>query len=356
MPSSVSASNSPFMPRGVLYFAIFFMMCLAAGCAGTAGQPVTWQDESVDLVWPAPPDAPRVRYLRSFSGPEDFREKNRTAGVLSWLLGNRQEDLPFVTPFAVASSRSGFVWMVDNGARMLCRLDPGARRIEYFQQFSDLPLVTPSGVAVDDQRQRVFLADASHQQVFVLDFKGNHLASWGPEGGFGRPTGLAVDSAGRLLVVDAMAGVVYIFNADGTPADTLHSKVNPDGRFKRPLSVATGPNGEILVLDAFAFHVEIQSAQGELLGTVGQLGDAAGFLARPKGLAVDRHGHIFVSDAAFDNIQVFDMTGNLLMFWGGAGREQGRFNLPAGLFVDHEGRFFVADSYNRRVQVFQLLY
>ena len=335
------------------------VLCLAlsqmTGCVGATSQPVPWQDESIELVWPAPPDRPRLRYLRSLTGPEDFREKSRTSSMLDWFLGDRQESLPLLSPFAVAVSRSGPVWVADNGVRMLYRLDLNKRRIDYFEKFAGLDLVSPSGVAVDDERQRVFLADATHKRIFVLDHNGAYLSSWGPVGGFGRPAGMAVDAAGRLLVADAVGGIVYIFNTDGSLASQVYSKLNPDGRFSRPLNVAVGPNGEILVLDALSFRVEVQSAQGELLGTIGQLGDAAGYLARPKGLAVDREGHVFVSDSAFDNVQVFDMAGKLLLYWGGAGGQPGHFNLPAGLFIDHAGRLFVADSYNHRVQAFQLL-
>ena len=343
------------MLRALIFLSFCFTLTVLSGCAGSTSQPVAWQDETADLVWPEPPDQPRVRYLRSLHGPGDFKKKTRTSAVLNWMLGERQEGPSLLSPFAVAVSQSGPVWVADNGASMLYRLDLKRQKVDYFQEFSGLQLVSPSGIAVDDERQRVFLSDAGYQQIFVLDHKGNYIDSWGPAGGFKRPAGLALDSTGRLLVADSMGGAVYIFNPDGTMASKVQSKVSPDGRFRRPLNVAAGPDGEILILDAFAFHVEVQSAQGDLLATIGQLGDAAGYMARPKGLAVDQNGHVFVSDSAFDNIQVFDLAGNLLMFWGSAGGQPGQFNLPAGLFIDHEGRLFVADSYNHRVQAYQLL-
>jgi DNA-binding beta-propeller fold protein YncE len=289
------------------------------------------------------------------TGPEDFKEKSRTSGVLTWLFGERQKNPPLLNPFAVAVSRTNSVWVADSGAQTLYRLNLSLQKVDYYREFAGLSLVSPNGVAVDDERQRVFLADAAHRRIFVLDFKGNYLDSWGPPEGFEVPAGMSLAPDGRLLVADAMAGYVYLFNPDGTVASQVKSKVSPNGRFSRPMNVAFGPNGEILVLDTFSFHVEVQDAQGALIGTIGQLGDSAGYLARPKGLAVDQNGHVFVSDSAFDNIQVFDMAGRLLTFWGGAGRNAGQFNLPAGLFIDHEQRLFVADSYNHRVQVFQLL-
>lgn len=335
--------------------AMFAVLLVATGCVGPTRQPFRWQDDTVALAWPEPPDAPRVGYLRSLTGPADFAASGRGSALLTWLFGERQPDVPLISPFAVASGRPGVFWVADIGAHMLYRIDVDRGNVGYIREAAGEPLELPSGVAVDAARGRVFLADAGRGKVFVLDEEGKFLGSREPEGGFGLPAGMALDAGGRLLVADATAGVIHVFDVDGRPISPIGSRSSEGGRFARPVAVAIGPHGEVLVLDAFSFRIEVQSADGALLGTIGRLGDAAGGLARPKGLAVDPDGHVFVSDAAFDNIQVFDMAGNLLMFWGKAGRTPGRFSLPAGLFVDHERRLFVADSYNHRIQVFQLL-
>ncbi|MDT8441006.1 MAG: SMP-30/gluconolactonase/LRE family protein [Desulfuromonadales bacterium] len=331
-------------------------LLLLTGCAGVSGQSFTWRDESIDLRWPEPPDAPRIAYLRTLSGPKDLRQESSRSRFMTWLLGERQDELPLLTPFAVALAGDDLLWVADNGARMLYRFDLARRKIDYFQEVGGLRLFAPNGVAVDTAGNRVFLSDAAHSKIIVLDDRGRYLESWGPAEGFARPVGLAYDSnSGRLLVADAMGGQVFVFSAEGRELQRFGSRVNADGRFARPLAVAFGPAGEIVVLDALSFRVEVLDAQGELLASIGQVGDAAGYLARPKGLAVNAAGELFVSDAAFDNIQVFDLSGNLLMYWGGSGRGPGQFSLPAGLSVDGQGRLFVADWYNHRVQVFERL-
>lgn len=332
------------------------VVLLLAGCTGVTSGPFAWRDETVELVWPPPPDLPRIAYLRSLHGPSDFRSTGKGAGFLTWLLGERQDELPLLSPFAVAASSAGLVWVADNGSRMLYRFDVERGRIDYFQELGGQRLFSPNGLAIDQAGQRVFLSDAGHSRVLVLDESGRFLESWGPEQGFERPVGLVYDEKrDRLLVADAMGGQVFVYDAQGRELERLGSRVHADGRFARPLAVAIGPQGEILVLDALGFRVEVLDAEGELLTTIGQVGDSAGYLARPKGLAVNDQGHVFISDSAFDNIQVFDMAGNLLMYWGTAGAGLGQFNLPAGLFVDAAGRLFVADWYNHRIQVFESL-
>ena len=174
------------MLRSVQFFFLLSLLIFINGCVGASTQPFLWQDETFDLVWPEPPDKPRIRYLRSLTGPLDFKENNQTAGFLNWLLGERQEDLPLLGPFAVATSRSGSVWVADNGARALYQLDLTRRKTNFFKEFAGTRLISPSGVAVDDERQRIFLSDAGHGRIFILDFEGNYIESWGPEKGFER--------------------------------------------------------------------------------------------------------------------------------------------------------------------------
>lgn len=315
-----------------------------------------WRDSSRQLEWPAPPDPPRVRYLRMLTGPEDFRREDRAGGLFLWLLGDAGEELPLLAPFAIATDDEGIVWVADSGSRMLYHVNLFKGEIDYIQEVADIRLTSPSGVAADTVRGRIYLADAVLDHVLILDSKGRYLGQLKPPGGFKRPAGICIRrNDGRVYVADVLDGTVAVFDAEGRFLSVLGSKVDPSGRFNRPLSVALGPGGELLVVDTMNFRIEVQGADGTLLGTIGRSGDAPGTFARPKGVAVDRQGHVFVSDAAFDNIQVFDLTGHLLMYFGGAGSGPGQFNLPAGLFFDRENRLFVADSYNHRVQLFESL-
>jgi DNA-binding beta-propeller fold protein YncE len=325
------------------------------GCATTATGPFVWADPAYQLAWPPPPDQARLRYLRTITGPADFRRDDRSQKLFNWLFGEGEEDLPLLAPFAVATDDADTVWVADSGSRMLYRIVLSTGDIEYIQEVDRLRLTSPSGLALDVAQGRVYLADAALDHVFVLDTKGRLLGRLSPPGGFKRPAGLAVDRHGQVYVADVLAGTVAIFDAKGSFLSHRGSLMDPGGKFNRPLNVAIGPDGELLVVDSMNFRVEVQSAQGGLIGTIGRPGDAPGTFARPKGVAVDGNGHVFVADAAFDNIQVFDLTGRLLMHFGNAGAGPGQFNLPAGLFSDRGGRLFVADGYNHRVQVFEIL-
>ena len=322
------------------------------GCSSALPQGDVWRPRQESLVWPKPPDLPRLAYLRTLTGPQDFLKAGQSKTILDWLVGDRELSVPLLTPVAVTADGGGRVWVADSSARMVFRFDLAREKVDYFSQVGEVALQAPSGLAFSPRLEWLFVADAVLGKVFVLGKEGELLGERTPPGGWRRPGGLALDSSGRLFVADALRGDISVFDADGRYLRSIGSRFTLDGRFQRPIQVALGPRDELLVVDALLFHVEIQDASGRLIGTIGQVGDAPGTFARPRGIAVDAEGHVYVADAAFDNIQIFDLTGQLLMHWGGAGTMSGQFNLPAGLFIDSSNRLYVADSYNHRVEIY----
>jgi DNA-binding beta-propeller fold protein YncE len=338
-------------------FLLWFALCcsILSGCTAALPPEDIWRPRQDGLVWPKPPSPPRIKYLRTLIGPQDFVRPDQAAGFLDWLVGARALNVPLLTPMAVAADGASRVWVADSSAGMVFQFDLAKEQIDYFRQVGDLEMQSPSGLAYDPRSERLYVADGMLGKVFVLGEKGALLGERLPPEGFGRPGGLAVDKAGRLYVADALRGEIIIFDADGRVQGRVGSRSSADGRFQRPTQIAFGPQGELLVVDALRFLIEVQGPTGQLLGTIGEVGDGPGTFARPRGIAVDSEGHVYVADAAFDNVQIFNLTGQLLLHWGGAGSAHGQFNLPAGLFMDGANRLYVADSYNHRVEVFAYL-
>ena len=197
-------------------------------------------------------------------------------------------------------------------------------------------------------------------RLFVVDSTQRRLLRYNSDGeldrtlahSFSRPTGVAVDSQrGVVYVSDTLAHAVLRFDLDGRPLAAFASSVT----FQAPTHLAVDSAGRLLVSDALAFCVLILSPDGKLLGTVGQQGDSSGELSRPKGVAADSGGHVYVADALFDNVQIFDSEGHFLLPVGSAGNEPGELALPAGLAIDARDLIYVADAWNGRIQVFRYL-
>jgi sugar lactone lactonase YvrE len=77
-------------------------------------------------------------------------------------------------------------------------------------------LFSPTNLAVDAPRRRLYVSDMGAFRVQVYDLDGEHLGSIGRHGDrpgeFARPKGVAVDDAGRIFVVDAALQTVQIFD------------------------------------------------------------------------------------------------------------------------------------------------
>lgn len=342
--------------RKFVALSVFLLLagCLT-GCVPSAA-PVVWQNSTVDWVYPAPPEKPRIRYLRKISDLSDVREEDNSGQrFFNWLGGEQNVQVPMLSPYAVTADGDGQIWMTDPGIGLLYRIDLSYQKIDYFSVLSDRKLVSPTGVVFDRSLQRLYIANAGTFEVLVLDSEHNFLLSLSPPQGFGRPGGLAVDRSGALYVADVLKGTVEVFSAAGRHLKSLGSALNADGIFNHPSNVAVDSQGRVYVVDSFNFRVEVLGLAGESPRAIGGLGDSAGSFARPRGIALDSYGHIYISDAAFDNIQVFNRQGELLLVFGSPGKGPDGFCMPAGLAFDRSDRLYVADNCAHQVKIFQFL-
>lgn len=335
--------------------ALAIVLTFTSGCTLVAAPIAQWVDPATNLQWPPPPDKPRIRYLRDFKGAADFEKNSSTQKFLTWLTGDREKKLPFVSPYGIAADGQGRIWVADMGIRGVHQVDLARGKVSYIFNAGTVPLVTPAGVAVDVKRQRLYVSDTTLAKVFLFDLDGRFLKEWDAPDHFGRPAGLAVDQSGQLYVVDAQKNRLSIFSQDGELLRTITSASLPDLTFNTPSNVSVDTRGQIFVVDSMNFRIETFSAEGESLGTIGSIGDGPGYFARPRGIAIDSDGHIYVADATFDNIQVFDSSGKLLIYFGQSGQKAGEFSLPAGITFDPHNRLYVVDSYNQRIQIFEYL-
>ena len=311
------------------------------------------------LVWPLPPEQPRIRYVTTYRGINDFK----TRKMPKWktlLLGaddsdNRPSDV-MVKPYGIAVSRLGRVYVTDTAARRVFVFDPEARTVSFVGESGPAKLTKPVGVAVDDEG-KVFVADGSLNRVYGYGLKGQMTIAIGREGDLESPSGLAVDRARKLLyVADAKKHQVLCYSTeDGSAVRTIGRRGGGPGEFNFPTNLFVNGNGRLYVTDTMNFRIQVFNPDGGFLGEFGTQGDTPGTLNRPKGVGVDSEGHIYVADSSFNNFQVFDAAGQLLLYVGTAGTDPGEFFLPAGLCVDGRDRIYVADQGNARVQVFEYL-
>ncbi|MDO8774099.1 MAG: 6-bladed beta-propeller [Burkholderiaceae bacterium] len=325
------------------------LLLLAGGCVA----PAPTGDDAVaraSLVWPKPPATPRIRYLQSVSGAQDWGiERSWLRRLADVLTGTGAEQ--FVRPSAVAEA-DGVLYVADPGARSLWILDRPRNRATRLTQIGNEPLVSPVALALRADGA-VFVADTALKKIFLLDRDGALIRTITSQA-LERPAGLAWDEgARRLYVIDSVRHRITVFDVDGAFVRHIGEVGQGDGQFNHPTHIALDAGGALLVTDTLNFRLQTMSRDGRFIRKFGHAGNGAGDFAAPKGVAVDADAHYYVVDALFDAVQIFDKMGQLLLGFGEHGEHPGQFTLPRGIFISTEDKVYVADAYNHRVQVFQ---
>jgi sugar lactone lactonase YvrE len=317
-----------------------------AGCAGIGSQASSWEQQETRRP-------PRIEWLGAIGSAADLQSGSNWLEKLKNLIFGA-EPTEMIRPAALAINDERLLVVADPGVPTVHFFDLERRRYDRADDAVAAELVSPVGVALDDQG-RAYVADSVQRRIFVLDSEGSLVARLG-EGLLERPTGIALDPTRQLLyVVDTLACQVVTLDLSGKEVGRFGQRGAGPGELNAPTFLSVAPDGTLAVADSLNFRVQRFSRDGSPLGAFGQVGDASGDFTRPKGVGTDLRGQVYVADAAFENVQVFGPDGRLLLAFGGPGTGPGGFYLPAGVFVDASNVIWVADSFNRRVQAFRLL-
>jgi DNA-binding beta-propeller fold protein YncE len=330
-----------------LLFTAFCLLFLS-GCATRWVMDI--QPRETQLQWPNPPEKPKILQFQTIRG---FREEGTSLKTV--FTGRGDERL--AGPVAVATGRDGRIAVAAAGCKCVHLYIPAAQQYQRISTVNDKELVSPVGVAFDDEL-RLYVSDSTLAGIFVFDGKGDYLLAVDKSAGapLRRPTGLAYNKDRKLLyAADTLSHKIYALNWSGEAVFSFGERGTGNGQFNFPTHIYWSPSGQLYVTDAMNFRVQIFDSAGNFVAGFGRHGDGSGDFAMPKGIAADGDGVIYVVDSLFDNVQLFNSSGEFLLTLGGRGTAQGEFWLPSGAFIDDHDKLYVCDTYNQRVQVFQIL-
>lgn len=341
---------------------VFGFLC---GCAAAPVEMVYFPEDRVPetrLVWPGPPETPRLAYAGELIGEDNFRtvegERDGAAlRVLRWIAGIGRGDenvRELIRPQSGMVDAAGRILITDAGREAVVVFDEVAGTLDFWQEAErGRNFLSPVGIAADGAGGYL-VADADIGYVLRLSADGDPAGTMG-QGVLGRPTGLCRnENSAELFVADSAAHDIKVFDASGRLLRSIGGRGVDPGRFNGPTHLSCSGD-RLYVTDTLNARVQVLSPTGEPRSSIGQRGLFVGNLVRPKGVVTDRDGHVYIIESYYDHMLVFSEAGELLLPIGGTGNGAGQFFLPAGAWTDDGSRLFVADMFNGRVVVLDYL-
>ena len=280
------------------------------------------------------------------------------------IIGRYGEDNGCFLEPSVICARSGRVVVADSQLRKVQIFARDGRWRTTILPRSDMKgthtrgghLTQPSGIAIDS-RGRIYVCDSTDHYVRVFDGQALFIREvrnlYGKDGGI---QGMACDSTGLLYLADTDNGCLQVLQSEtSTWLRRVGSKGTKAGQLHLPSGVAVDRSNQVYVVDYGTSRVSVFSKAGIFLRSFGGKGTANGLFNVPRDVAVDKNDRIYVSDSLNHRIQIFGPAGDWLYSFGGRGPENGHFVGPAGISIDPDNNcLYVVDRGNQRVQVFEL--
>jgi DNA-binding beta-propeller fold protein YncE len=256
-------------------------------------------------------------------------------------------DGQFRYPSDLALDSAGNIYVADQDNHRIQKLAPNGRLLAKFgsgsleeRQTAPGAFDDPSGVAVDPAGN-VWVIESDNKRVQKLAPDGSNLLTFGGDAGFADPQQLALSPSGEVFVTD-LSGMVFRFAADGTPLGTFGG-----GRLETPGGIAVDRAGNVLVADRDQFRVDVFTPSGDLLRSMSRPLRRGALYARD--VALDASGNVWVLVDG-DPLVKFSPKGNLLASVSESLRPGDKPAYRAlGLVVEAGGNVLVADTQVGRI-------
>ncbi len=300
--------------------------------------------------------------------------------VITTIYGYGQaSDQLLKTPLGASFDADGNVWISDTGQSRVEEYTNGGDYIRTIGESGDGRLYSPFGIAIDQERSLVYVADMGNHAVQIFSTDGGYVGqipSPDQKGKvFGRDGFIPYDVelyGGRVIV--ASANGLYWFDQDGRVVAYWGGSVHGTpmrgdipGFFNFPDSfVVDQSTGWVYVADSANRRVVAIDQDGIVRwvsGTPDTGGKITSFWQLPRSITIGPDGNLYVVDTFRFNpkgmgtghIVVLSKDGELLSEFGAAGTADGDFNYPEQISTGPDGLWAIADRENNRVVVFKLI-
>lgn len=210
--------------------------------------------------------------------------------------GNAGDGSPLDNANGIAVDSSGDVLVSDSGNNRIVRFTKNGHLLQPWKSINHTSGLFryPFGIAVDRAGQ-IFVADNLSQRVAELNAEGRLLRTWPATFSSSNAVpydALATDAAGTVYVGNEASLTVDRYTANGNYLSSVGGQGVDVGSLRSISGIAVDTRGRVYVVDTESRAVSVFSPSGTLLARW----TAARFpaLGAPRAIAVDDVGHIYI--------------------------------------------------------------
>ncbi len=345
------------------FSALIATLLFFAGCASEPKPPPAWAIAAAPESVPAPSRSDVLDKLADSSSDlllndEDSLGLSSLANesiLINWATidggsaGNR------LTGFAeqllknpvAAAARGKYVYIVDEADKAVYLYDNDLDRLQLIPGVSKHIKHEIADIYVAPDLS-FYLTDSSAGRVLHFTQSGQLIQVFEDYLNMSRPVGIAVDEyRGFVLIADGSYDYVLVFDRQGILIDAVGARGDREGEFRGLTSVALGNEG-VFVTSRMGVRAQVVNLDSRF-----RYAFQKNTLVFPTAVVVDEDNQTFVSDS-FDNTIKMYRKGELISTFGGTGNGPSQFNRITDMWLD-EGFLYVTDSLNRRIQVLRIV-
>lgn len=319
-------------------FACLFLVFALINLCG-CGQPENSQKEQAGPVFfPPAPDTPRLQFLTSYSGADNFKTE-KASFLETFVLGESElGSAEIVQPYGITAYENK-IYVCDIGQGNIKVMDIANNTFSTFP--SGRTLKSPMNIFIEPNGMK-YIADSKVGAIVVYN-KSDELVGYLGRSHRIKPFDVAV-RGNKVYVSDANNNQVIVL--DKKTGDKLqvigkslteNTNYGPD-EFGFIACLGLDSKGNVFVTDKIKGRVTAFNPDGSFRGFYGRVGSRPDSIVRGKGMAFDKKDRLWVVDAGPANaVKIFrHEDGRFLLFFGLLGDKPGNMYMPADVYVDYD--------------------
>ena len=152
-----------------------------------------------------------------------------------------------------------------------------------------------------------YVVDWYNKRIHKFDSNGNHMLQFGSESVFGYPNAIAAHPNGKIYVSGSISllqtnNIIAVFSKTGTHIGNFGS-----GYFDNPTGIAIDDAGTLNIVDTYNHRILRFDADGGYIRQFGAQGNGAGQFFYPEGIAISATGAMIIVDRGNKRVHIIGM-------------------------------------------------